>query len=62
MAHTQTCPPLAAQVSYAIGVPEPLSVFVDSYGTGTISDADILAKGGWWGGRRGVSRKVLAMY
>jgi S-adenosylmethionine synthetase len=26
------------QVSYAIGVPEPLSVFVDSYGTGTIPD------------------------
>ena len=29
----------------AIGVPEPLSVFVDSYQTGTIPDADILAKG-----------------
>lgn len=34
------------QVSYAIGVPEPLSVFVDTYGTGTIPDADILAKVG----------------
>jgi S-adenosylmethionine synthetase len=32
------------QVSYAIGVPEPLSVFVDSYGTGTIPDKDILVK------------------
>jgi S-adenosylmethionine synthetase len=32
------------QVSYAIGVPEPLSVFVDSYGTGKISDAEILEK------------------
>lgn len=32
------------QVSYAIGVPEPLSVFVDTYGTGTISDSEILAK------------------
>ena len=32
------------QVSYAIGVAEPLSVFVDSYGTGTIPDRDILAK------------------
>lgn len=31
------------QVSYAIGVPEPLSVFVDSYGTGTIPDREILA-------------------
>ena len=32
------------QVSYAIGVPEPLSVFVDTYATGTIPDAEILAK------------------
>nr|BAV58336.1 S-Adenosylmethionine synthetase [Ulva partita] len=32
------------QVSYSIGVPEPLSVFVDTYGTGTISDKDILAR------------------
>merc|ERR1712070_869606 len=32
------------QVSYAIGVPEPLSVFVDSYGTGKISDQEILEK------------------
>ncbi|KAI3896808.1 hypothetical protein MKW98_009661 [Papaver atlanticum] len=31
------------QVSYAIGVPEPLSIFVDSYKTGTIPDKDILA-------------------
>ncbi|KAK1387403.1 S-adenosylmethionine synthase [Heracleum sosnowskyi] len=30
------------QVSYAIGVPEPLSVFVDSYGTGKIPDREIL--------------------
>mgnify|MGYP001056826240 CR=1 FL=1 len=30
------------QVSYAIGVPEPLSVFVDTYGTGTVPDAEIL--------------------
>ncbi|KAL1161676.1 hypothetical protein V6Z11_A07G151700 [Gossypium hirsutum] len=30
------------QVSYAIGVPEPLSVFVDSYGTGKIPDNEIL--------------------
>merc|ERR1712127_166372 len=32
------------QVSYAIGVAEPLSVFVDTYGTGTIPDREILAK------------------
>lgn len=30
------------QVSYAIGVPKPLSVFVDTYGTGTKTDAEIL--------------------
>eukprot|EP00887_Chlorella_sp_A99_P001880 scaffold19.g1880.t1 len=32
------------QVSYAIGVPEPLSVFVDTYGTGKIPDREILDK------------------
>ena len=32
------------QVSYAIGVAQPLSVFVDTYGTGKISDKEILAK------------------
>jgi len=30
------------QVSYAIGVAEPLSVFVDTYGTGSRSDEEIL--------------------
>eukprot|EP00243_Klebsormidium_subtile_P003028 TRINITY_DN16164_c0_g1_i1.p1 TRINITY_DN16164_c0_g1~~TRINITY_DN16164_c0_g1_i1.p1 ORF type:complete len:449 (-),score=125.68 TRINITY_DN16164_c0_g1_i1:572-1738(-) len=30
------------QVSYAIGVPEPLSVYVDTYGTGKYPDAKIL--------------------
>eukprot|EP01113_Clastostelium_recurvatum_P022788 TRINITY_DN27312_c0_g1_i1.p1 TRINITY_DN27312_c0_g1~~TRINITY_DN27312_c0_g1_i1.p1 ORF type:complete len:385 (+),score=110.34 TRINITY_DN27312_c0_g1_i1:1263-2417(+) len=30
------------QVSYAIGVAKPLSVFVDTYGTGSKSDAEIL--------------------
>ena len=29
-------------MSYAIGVPEPLSVFVDTYKTGKIPDAEIL--------------------
>jgi len=32
------------QVSYAIGVPEPLSVHVDTYATGKISDKEILSK------------------
>ncbi|KAE8213852.1 hypothetical protein CF319_g4832 [Tilletia indica] len=30
------------QLSYAIGVAEPLSIFVDSYGTGTVSDDDLV--------------------
>ena len=30
------------QVSYAIGVAQPLSVHVDTYGTGTIPDKEIL--------------------
>ena len=30
------------QVSYAIGVPEPLSIFVDTYATGKIPDKEIL--------------------
>jgi S-adenosylmethionine synthetase len=30
------------QVSYAIGVAEPLSINVNSYGTGTKSDAELL--------------------
>lgn len=38
--------PCLRQVSYAIGVPEPLSVFVDTYGTGKIPDSEILTKGG----------------
>lgn len=29
-------------MSYAIGVAEPLSVFISSYGTGIKSDADLL--------------------
>ena len=37
-------PSAASQVSYAIGVAEPLSVHVDTYGTGTIPDKEILAK------------------
>eukprot|EP00892_Ulva_mutabilis_P005648 jgi/Ulvmu1/3455/UM016_0075.1 len=32
------------QVSYSIGVPEPLSVFVDTYGTGKVSDKEILER------------------
>lgn len=35
------------QLSYAIGYPEPISVFVDTYGTGTVSDerlSDLIRK------------------
>jgi S-adenosylmethionine synthetase len=35
------CRRVLVQVSYAIGVPEPLSVYIDSYGTGKKSDAEI---------------------
>jgi S-adenosylmethionine synthetase len=31
------------QVSYAIGVAKPLSVYVNTFGTGKLPDADILA-------------------
>jgi len=37
------CTRCLVQVSYAIGVAEPLSVFVDTYGTGVKSDSEILA-------------------
>jgi S-adenosylmethionine synthetase len=30
------------QLSYAIGVAEPLSIFVDTYGTGTKSDQELV--------------------
>ena len=30
------------QLSYAIGVAEPLSIFVSSYGTGIKTDAELL--------------------
>merc|ERR1711990_1003681 len=36
------CKRCIVQVSYAIGVAEPLSVFVDSYGTGSKSDSELL--------------------
>jgi S-adenosylmethionine synthetase len=31
------------QLSYAIGVAEPLSIFVDTYGTGKKSDEELVA-------------------
>ncbi|HOX41610.1 MAG TPA: methionine adenosyltransferase domain-containing protein, partial [bacterium] len=32
------------QLAYAIGKPEPLSVYVNTYGTGTVSDEEIVRK------------------
>ncbi len=32
---------LEVQVSYAIGVPEPVSIFVDTFGTGNVDDSAI---------------------
>jgi S-adenosylmethionine synthetase len=34
---------LEVQVAYAIGVPDPVSIYVDSFGTGRISDAKIVS-------------------
>ena len=42
VASTGRCCGVCVQVSYAIGVAEPLSVFISSYGTGIKSDADLL--------------------
>jgi S-adenosylmethionine synthetase len=36
------CKRVLVQVSYAIGVPEPLAIYTDTYGTGTKSDTEIL--------------------
>jgi S-adenosylmethionine synthetase len=33
---------ILVQLSYAIGVAEPLSIFVDTYGTSTIKESEIL--------------------
>jgi S-adenosylmethionine synthetase len=35
------CDKVEIQIAYAIGRPEPLSVYVDSYGTGKISDEEL---------------------
>ena len=40
---SRTQMPDAVQVSYAIGVAQPLSVHVDTYATGTKPDKEILA-------------------
>ncbi|KAL0230425.1 hypothetical protein PCE1_003985 [Barthelona sp. PCE] len=38
LVHAQLCTRIMVQISYAIGLAQPLSVFVDSYGTGRFDD------------------------
>jgi len=42
LVHAGLCKRVLVQVSYAIGVAEPLSIFVSSYGTGVKSDTELL--------------------
>jgi S-adenosylmethionine synthetase len=42
LVHAQLCARVLVQVSYAIGVPEPLSIYVDTYGTGKRPDEELL--------------------
>jgi S-adenosylmethionine synthetase len=41
--HSKLARRVLVQVSYAIGVAKPLSIFIDSYGTGAKSDTELLA-------------------
>ena len=41
MVNAGLCERVRIQVSYAIGVAEPLSIYVDSYGTGTRPDVEL---------------------
>jgi len=43
LVHAKLCRRVLVQVSYAIGVAHPLSIFVDTYGTGVKSDDEIEA-------------------
>jgi S-adenosylmethionine synthetase len=42
LVHAGLCARVLVQVSYAIGVPEPLSIYVDTYGTGKRPDEELL--------------------
>jgi len=42
LVHAKLAARVLVQVSYAIGVPEPLSIYVDTYGTGNKPDEEIL--------------------
>jgi len=43
LVHSKLCRRVLVQLSYAIAVAEPLSIFVDTYGTGARSDVELLA-------------------
>jgi S-adenosylmethionine synthetase len=40
--HAKLCRRALVQLSYAIGVAEPLSIFVDSYGTSNLSSDELV--------------------
>ena len=42
MVAAELCRRCLIQVSYAIGVAEPVSIFIDTYGTGTKSNKDLI--------------------
>jgi len=42
LVHAKLCRRVLVQVSYAIGIAEPMSLYLNSYGTGTKSDAELL--------------------
>lgn len=42
LVHAKLCRRVLVQVSYAIGIAKPLSIFVNSYGTGIMSDQKLL--------------------
>eukprot|EP00300_Choanocystis_sp_HF-7_P030005 c38747_g1_i1.p1 GENE.c38747_g1_i1~~c38747_g1_i1.p1 ORF type:complete len:391 (+),score=76.79 c38747_g1_i1:164-1174(+) len=42
LVNAKLCKRVLVQISYAIGVPEPLSVFVDTYGTGVMPNVQLL--------------------
>jgi len=43
LVHAKLCRRVLVQVSYAIGIAEPMSLYLNSYGTGVKSDAELLS-------------------
>ncbi len=42
MVSSKLCKRCLIQLSYAIGIQEPLSIYVDSFGTGIVSDEELI--------------------